>query len=80
MSRRESDELGSGKGGACPEAESNGVDGPGGGSSVGTTEGAGERRAYRGLRGHQWWGFADETLGWTLAHAAAARDKVSDYF
>jgi hypothetical protein len=33
-------------------------------------------RQYKGLRGHQWWGFADATVGWTLAHCAAARDKV----
>eukprot|EP00615_Pteridomonas_danica_P000392 CAMPEP_0114331500 /NCGR_PEP_ID=MMETSP0101-20121206/2444_1 /TAXON_ID=38822 ORGANISM="Pteridomonas danica, Strain PT" /NCGR_SAMPLE_ID=MMETSP0101 /ASSEMBLY_ACC=CAM_ASM_000211 /LENGTH=944 /DNA_ID=CAMNT_0001461835 /DNA_START=41 /DNA_END=2876 /DNA_ORIENTATION=- len=32
-------------------------------------------RLNHGLRGHQWWGYADETLGWTLAHIAAARDK-----
>jgi len=33
-------------------------------------------RQYKGLRGHQWWGYGDETLGWTLAHCAAGRDKV----
>ena len=35
-------------------------------------------RQYKGLRGHQWWGYGDETLGWTLAHCAAGRDKVVD--
>jgi hypothetical protein len=28
------------------------------------------------LKGHQWWGYADETLGWTLAHMACRKDKV----
>ena len=33
-------------------------------------------KGYLGLRGQEWWGFADETCGWTLAHLAAARNKV----
>ena len=34
-----------------------------------------ENRGYVGLRGHEWWGYAQETLGWTLAHMAARKDK-----
>jgi hypothetical protein len=34
-----------------------------------------ERKDYTGLRGHEWWGYAQETLGWTLAHMACAKDK-----
>ena len=35
-----------------------------------------ENRGYVGLRGHEWWGYAQETLGWTLAHMAARKDKL----
>mmetsp|Transcript_47741 Transcript_47741/g.132519 ORF Transcript_47741/g.132519 Transcript_47741/m.132519 type:complete len:643 (-) Transcript_47741:513-2441(-) len=34
-----------------------------------------EKRGYVGLRGHEWWGYAQETLGWTLAHMAARKNK-----
>lgn len=37
---------------------------------------AAARNEYLGLRGHEWWGYADETLGWTLCHIAAAKNKV----